>query len=90
MEINKNSVRKQRGWQKIVAASFFRIFREIYLSANLESCLYFYEEPENEKSFPALLQFPMRMGRMLNEGFKAALKANGIKVEEFRIEEKLS
>lgn len=62
----------------------------IYLSTNLESCLHFYEEPENEKSFPALLQFPMRMGRMLNEGFKAALKANGIKVEEFRIEEKLS
>jgi Fe-S-cluster containining protein len=61
----------------------------IYLSTNFESCLHFYEEPENEKSFPALLQFPMRMGRMLNEGFKAALKANGIKVEEFRIEEKL-
>lgn len=62
----------------------------IYLSSNLESCLKFYNEPENEKSFPALLSFPMRMGRMLNEGFKSALKTNGIKVEEFRIEEKLS
>jgi hypothetical protein len=32
----------------------------------------------------------MRLGRMLNEGFKAALKANGLKAEEFRIEEKLT
>ena len=62
----------------------------IYLSSNLESCLKFYQKPEEKNSFPALLQLPMRMGRMLNEGFKAALKAGGMKVEEFRIEEKLS
>ncbi|MCA1760065.1 MAG: hypothetical protein LC658_09875, partial [Bacteroidales bacterium] len=62
----------------------------IYLSANLESCLKFYQNPEEKNSFPALLQLPMRLGRMLNEGFKAALKTNGFKVEEFRIEEKLN
>jgi Fe-S-cluster containining protein len=62
----------------------------IYLSANLESCLMFYHKPEDENSVPALLQLPMRLGRMLNEGFKAALKTSGIKVEEFRIEEKLT
>ncbi|MBW6534593.1 MAG: YkgJ family cysteine cluster protein [Mariniphaga sp.] len=62
----------------------------IYLSSNLESCLKFYHEPENENSVPALLQLPMRLGRMLNEGFKAALKTSGVKVEEFRIEEKIS
>jgi len=61
----------------------------IYLSANLETCLKFYHNPEDKNSFPALLELPMRLGRMLNEGFKAALKANGFKVEEFRIEEKL-
>jgi Fe-S-cluster containining protein len=62
----------------------------IYLSANLESCLRFYQKPEDENSIPALLQLPMRLGRMLNEGFKSALKTSGIKVEEFRIEEKLT
>ena len=61
----------------------------IYLSTQLDSCLNFYNEPENDSSIPALLQFPMRMGRMLNEGFKAALKANRVKVEEFGIEKKL-
>jgi Fe-S-cluster containining protein len=62
----------------------------IYLSANLESCLKFYHEPENKNSFPSLLKLPLRLGRMLNEGFKAALKTSGVKVEEFRIEEKIS
>jgi hypothetical protein len=32
----------------------------------------------------------MRAGRMMNEGFKSALKTNGIKIQEFRIEEKLA
>lgn len=62
----------------------------IYLSSNLETCIKFYQNPDDENSVPALLYLPMRLGRMLNEGFKAALKANGIQVNEFRIEEKLS
>lgn len=61
----------------------------IYLSKNVNTCLQFYKNPENEMSIPALLDFPLRAGRMMNEGFKAALKISGIKVEEFRIEEKL-
>jgi len=61
----------------------------IYLSTNVNSCLKFYTEPEDKKNYPALLDFPMRAGRMMNEGFKAALKANGIVTKEFRIEEKL-
>ncbi|MEZ5103199.1 MAG: YkgJ family cysteine cluster protein [Draconibacterium sp.] len=61
----------------------------IYLSTNLTSCQIFYNKPENENNFPALLDFPMKAGRMINEGFKAALKSNGINTEEFRIEEKL-
>jgi hypothetical protein len=31
----------------------------------------------------------LRTGRMLNEGLRAALKTNGMIIEEFRIEEKL-
>jgi len=61
----------------------------IYLSTNVKTCLDFYQRPEHKNSIPALLDFPMRAGRMMNEGFKSALKTNGMKMEEFRIEEKL-
>lgn len=61
----------------------------IYLSSNLNSCLKFYHDPEDKNNYPALLDFPMRAGRMMNEGFKAALKTHGIVAKEFRIEEKL-
>ncbi len=61
----------------------------IYLSSDLGSCLNFYHAPDDKDVFPALLDFPMRAGRMMNEGFKAALKTKGILAKEFRIEEKL-
>ncbi|MCG6188859.1 YkgJ family cysteine cluster protein [Maribellus maritimus] len=61
----------------------------IYLSTHLKTCLKFYNTPNDKKNFPALLEFPMQAGRMMNEGFKSALKATGFKPEEFRIEEKL-
>jgi len=61
----------------------------IYLSTSLNSCLKFFHEPENKNSYPALLDFPMRAGRLMNEGFKAALKTKGIVTNELRIEEKL-
>lgn len=59
----------------------------IYLSSKLETCLKFFNEPEDKHNFPALHQFPMRIGRMMNEGFKSALKNKGIIANEFRIEE---
>lgn len=59
----------------------------IYLSTNVNTCLQFFKNPENEKSIPALLDFPLRAGRMMNEGFKAAVKAGGLSSKEFRIEE---
>ncbi|HKI89440.1 MAG TPA: YkgJ family cysteine cluster protein [Draconibacterium sp.] len=62
----------------------------IYLSTNVKTCLDFFHKPEDKKSIPALLDFPMRAGRMMNEGFKAALNTNGMKIQEFRIEEKLA
>lgn len=61
----------------------------IYLSTKLETCLEFFNHPENELNFPALIEFPLRAGRMLNEGFSAALKAQGVETAEFRIEQGL-
>ena len=61
----------------------------IYLSTNVNTCLKFFTAPENKSNFPALLELPMRVGRFMNEGFKSALKTNGISVKEFRIDEKL-
>lgn len=61
----------------------------IYLSTSLDSCLRFYHHAENESEFPELLEFILRAGRWMNEGFKAALKMNGYKIEESRIEENL-
>lgn len=62
----------------------------IYLSTNLKTCLNFFHKPGDKKSIPALLDFPLRAGRMMNEGFKSALKTNGLKIQEYRIEEKLA
>ena len=61
----------------------------IYLSTKIESCLEFYHHPENKNSYPALIDFPLRAGRMMNEGFSAALKEFGIKTLEFRLEKGL-
>lgn len=61
----------------------------IYLSSRLETCLEFYRNPENKDNYPALIEFPLKAGRMMNEGFMAALKENGIDTAEFRLEEGL-
>jgi Fe-S-cluster containining protein len=61
----------------------------IYLSTDLNTCHIFYKEPENKSNFPALLDFPMRAGRMMNEGFKSALKTKGVISKEYRIDEGL-
>lgn len=61
----------------------------IYLSLDVNSCVRFFKNPGKEDSIPALLNLPLRTGQMMNEGFKAALKTNGIITREFRIEEKL-
>ncbi|MBW8334487.1 MAG: YkgJ family cysteine cluster protein [Prolixibacteraceae bacterium] len=58
----------------------------IYLSTKLETCLEFYRHPENELNYPALIEFPLHAGRMMNEGFMAALKEYGIDTAEFRLE----
>ncbi len=62
----------------------------IYLSTRLETCLEFFHHPENEKNYPALLDFPLMAGKMMNEGFIEALKENEVGTAEFRLEEGLS
>lgn len=61
----------------------------IYLSTKLETCLEFYNHPDNADNYPALIVFPLRAGQMMNEGFRAALKKNEIEIAEFRLEEGL-
>jgi len=61
----------------------------IYLSMKVDSCYQFYKHPNHTDSYPALLDFPLRAGRMMNEGFFAALKENGIFSKELRLEEGL-
>ncbi len=62
----------------------------IYLSTKLETCLEFYHHPENEANFPALIEFPLRAGQMMNEGFRASLKEFGVETAEFRLENGLN
>lgn len=59
----------------------------IYISSDVNTCLKFYKNPENKNSIPALLDFPLMAGKMMNEGFKAAIKTGGLTTAEFRIEE---
>ena len=61
----------------------------IYLSMSLESCRLFYKDSRPDDHYAKLLEFPLRAGRMMNEGFTHALKTAGRNSAEFRIEEGL-
>jgi Fe-S-cluster containining protein len=61
----------------------------IYLSFNVNSCIDFFERPEEVDSIPALMEFPLHAGRIMNEGFIAGLKIHGYLNKEMRIEEGL-
>jgi hypothetical protein len=61
----------------------------IYISTDVKSCIDFYHHPEENDCYPALLKLTLHCGQKMNEGFKAVLKINGIKTQEFRIEEKI-
>ncbi len=72
-----------------IAYSVRPVACRIYLSSDVKTCLRFFKKPGNKGSIPALYNLPLRAGKMMNEGFKAALKTSGIRPQEFRIEEKL-
>jgi Fe-S-cluster containining protein len=61
----------------------------IYLSSDVNSCLKFYQQPDDKSNYPALLSLTLRCGQKMNEGFKAALKTSGKVTLEYRIEEKI-
>jgi Fe-S-cluster containining protein len=62
----------------------------IYLSLDFNSCKKFFDESENQTSFPYIMDFPLKAGRMMNEGFKAALKQAGWISQEIRLDEGLA
>ncbi len=59
----------------------------IYLSASVTSCKKEHDQPSDRRSFPGLFDFPLRAGRMMNEGFVAWLKQAGLQVSELPIEQ---
>lgn len=59
----------------------------IYLSFNEQSCLLKYKNKQSPNDYPQLMEFPLKAGRMLNEGIISFLKINKIQVQELRLEE---
>lgn len=59
----------------------------IYLSSSVDACLKAHENPADERQFADLFEFPLRAGRMLNEGFVAYLKQSGLKTVELPVEQ---
>ncbi|WP_439183269.1 YkgJ family cysteine cluster protein [Carboxylicivirga taeanensis] len=61
----------------------------IYLSMSEESCKKYHDTPEDKDNYPALLEFPLRAGQMMNEGFSEGLKGAQLKNNEYLFEEGL-
>jgi Fe-S-cluster containining protein len=59
----------------------------IYLSSSEESCRMEYEDPADKERIPRLYEFPLLAGRMLNEGFVAYLKQQGMVSTELPLEQ---
>ncbi|MEN8201075.1 MAG: YkgJ family cysteine cluster protein [Bacteroidota bacterium] len=59
----------------------------IYLSSSVRACKREFDEPTNERVFSDLFEFPLRAGRMMNEGFVAYLKQHGIQSSELPMEQ---
>ena len=59
----------------------------IYLSSSARSCKAEHDHPHDKEHHPDLFEFPLKAGRMLNEGFVACLKQMGLQVAELPIEQ---
>lgn len=59
----------------------------IYLSASAASCKKEHDQSGKLRSFPGLFDFPLRAGRMMNEGFVAYLRQLGLQESELPIEQ---
>lgn len=59
----------------------------IYLSSSVRACKREFDDPSNDKVFPDLFEFPLRSGRMMNQGFVAYLRQVGFQSSELLIEQ---
>jgi Fe-S-cluster containining protein len=59
----------------------------IYLSYSEASCRDAHRHPENMQHYARLYEFPLLAGRMLNEGFVAYLKQQGLGSSELALEQ---
>jgi Fe-S-cluster containining protein len=59
----------------------------IYLSSSASACRREHEDPGDEHHFPDLYEFPLRAGRMFNQGFVAYLKQSGLHSSELPVEQ---
>ncbi|HDJ34339.1 MAG TPA: hypothetical protein ENF21_09620 [Bacteroidetes bacterium] len=62
---------------------------KIYLSSSLESCIREFKDPGDQLRFPSLYAFPLRAGRMINEGNSAWLLEKGFQVDDWLLEQML-
>ena len=58
----------------------------IYLSSDVESCKLQNDNPDDHNFMARLYRFPLRSGRLINEGIRRALKEKGILPAEWLIE----
>ena len=61
----------------------------IYLSMDLDSCIEEFRNPSNKTKFAKLYDFPLHVGRKMNEGIAKYLEENGMEIKELRLEEGL-
>jgi len=61
----------------------------IYLSMSETSCKKFHNQPKDKTNFPALLEFPLQAGQMINEGFTEGLRNAKLYNTEYLLEEGL-
>lgn len=54
----------------------------IYLSSSEKACKMVHDQPDNDAVIPELFEFPLKAGRMMNEGFVAYLKQLGVQSAE--------
>lgn len=59
----------------------------IYLSSSVNSCREEYLDPNDERNVPQLFEFPLRSGRMMNEGFVGFLREKKLNVAELPLEQ---
>jgi Fe-S-cluster containining protein len=62
----------------------------IYLSSDVSTCINDLENPDDTKHFPSLYEFPLRAGRMLNEGVCTYLNERKIDPYEWIFESSLN